>query len=245
MTEYLTLQTFSPDKNNISKSGKYSQWQEEIVLEKLLNLLKIDNGTCCEFGAWDGKHLSNVFHLIEKGWKGVLIEGDSKKFAKYTEELQRNYNVECISKYVGYNEWNPQNKLDNLLKNSQLSFDFDILSIDVDGPDYFILRDMDVYKPKIIILEYNSFDIGKEYIIYKKGHVHKQSKFGNSNYSAMVDMAIQKGYIPVANTSNLFCLRKDLYDKYINLPFIDSDLKLGPRKYLSLCVEIEYFNLNS
>ena len=82
--------------------------------------------------------------------------------------------MECISEYVGYNEWKPENKLDNLLKNTSLPIEFDILSIDVDGPDYFILRDMKIYKPKILILEYNSFDIGKEYIIYKKGHTHKK-----------------------------------------------------------------------
>lgn len=237
---YLTLETFSPSRKDLYKPGKYSQWQEEEVLKKLLKVLKIDKGTCCEFGAWDGKHLSNVFHLIENGWQGVLIEGDKEKFEEYTEELKNKYNIECISEYVGYNEWKPENKLDNLLKNTSLPIEFDILSIDVDGPDYFILRDMEIYKPKILILEYNSFDIGKEYIIYKKDHIHKKSKFGNSNYSAMIDMAIKKGYIPVANSNNLFCIRKDLYDKYINLPFKDSELLLGPKKYLSLCVEFEY-----
>ena len=29
-----------------------------------------------EFGAWDGKHLSNTFNLIEKGANSVLIEGE-------------------------------------------------------------------------------------------------------------------------------------------------------------------------
>jgi hypothetical protein len=128
--------------------------------------------------------------------------------------------------------------LDNLLSKTDIPIDFDILSIDVDGPDYFILRDMEVYKPKILILEYNSWDIGVSYNIYKQDHVHKQSKFGNSNFSAMVDMAVRKGYIPVANSHNLFCVRKDLYDKHINLKFKDDDLALGPKKYLSLCVEI-------
>ena len=69
-SEYLTLKTFSPITENCKKSGKYSQWQEEETLKKILNILNIKNGSCCEFGAWDGKHLSNIFHLIEKGWYG-------------------------------------------------------------------------------------------------------------------------------------------------------------------------------
>lgn len=181
--------------------------------------------------------MSNVFHLIEKGWKGVLIEGDTKKFSKFIPGLEKNYNVTCIPKFVGYNEWEPENKLDNLLARTDLPIDFDILSVDVDGPDYFILRDMEIYKPKILILEYNSHDVGEAYIIYKQGHLHKKSKFGNSNFSAMVDMAVQKGYIPVANSFNLFCIRKDLYGEHIGLKFKDDDLSLGPKKYLSLCVE--------
>jgi len=166
MEEYLSFETFSPPKEFLKKPGKYSQQGEEYVIGKLLEKFKIEKGSCCEFGAWDGKHLSNVFHLIEKGWKGVLIEGDVKKFNKFIPSLEKNYNVTCIPKFVGYNEWKPENKLDNLLAETDLPVDFDILSIDVDGPDYFILRDIEVYKPKILILEYSPYSIGKEYVIY-------------------------------------------------------------------------------
>lgn len=228
----LTLKTFSPIKKKHQK-GKYSQWQEEETLKIILNILGIKNGSCCEFGAWDGKHLSNVFHLIEQSWYGVLIEGDKKKFDKFKITLENNYNVDCISSYVGYNEDLPECKLDILLKNTKLPIDFDILSIDIDSSDYFVLRDMDLYKPKILILEFNNWDTGYNYHIYKKGGKFKQP-YGNSNYSAMVDIAVKKGYIPIANTFNLICLRKDLYLKYINLKFIDDDEKLGPAKYLSL-----------
>ncbi len=45
---------------------------------------------------------------------------------------------------------------------------------------------------------------------------------------------LKKGYVPIANTGNLICIRKDLYDKYINLKFVDDSQELGPAKYLSL-----------
>jgi hypothetical protein len=231
--QFLTLDTFSPKTEDLHSGGKYSQHQEEQTLKKILELLNINNGSCCEFGAWNGKYLSNVFHLIEKGWYGVLIEGDKDKFDNFKVDLEAKYNVDCISSYVGYNEELPECKLDILLKNTKIPKDFDILSIDIDSYDYFVLRDLEEYNPKILILEYNDWDTGYEYHIYKKGCGFKQ-RYGNSNYSAMVDISVKKGYVPIANTFNLICIRKDLYDKYINLKFIDDSLELGPAKYLSL-----------
>ena len=50
-----------------------------------------------EFGCWDGKHLSNSWHLIKDlGWRGVLIEADSSKF----DELQANYHEEVAAGQV-------------------------------------------------------------------------------------------------------------------------------------------------
>ena len=59
----------------------YSQNGEDGVIEELLNRLNITNGWVCEFGAWDGIHLSNTFNLIKnKSFNAVLIEGDKNKY---------------------------------------------------------------------------------------------------------------------------------------------------------------------
>lgn len=38
-----------------------------------------------EFGAWDGKHLSNTFALVEQGARAVYIEGDEGRFQDLLE----------------------------------------------------------------------------------------------------------------------------------------------------------------
>ena len=54
----------------------HSQNGEDGIIEELLKRLEIKDGWVCEFGAWDGVYLSNTFALVEKGFKGVYIEGD-------------------------------------------------------------------------------------------------------------------------------------------------------------------------
>ena len=60
----------------------YSQNGEDGIIEKLIYDLGLEKQlTVCEFGAWDGKFLSNTFNLIKKFQSiALLIEGDQEKF---------------------------------------------------------------------------------------------------------------------------------------------------------------------
>lgn len=64
------------------RKNYYSQNGEDGVIEEILKRMGIKQGWFVEFGAWDGKYLSNTYALVEKGWKGVEIEGDKTKFEK-------------------------------------------------------------------------------------------------------------------------------------------------------------------
>jgi hypothetical protein len=66
---------------------EFSQNGEDGILGRIFELLGVSQGSCVEFGAWDGIHLSNTRNLIENdGWQAVLIEADPVKF----RDLQQN-----------------------------------------------------------------------------------------------------------------------------------------------------------
>ena len=66
----------------------YSQNGEDGVISSILAQIGTnspENCWCVEFGAWDGKHLSNTFALVERGWNAVYIEGDEIKFQDHRQ----------------------------------------------------------------------------------------------------------------------------------------------------------------
>lgn len=192
----------------------YSQNGEDGVLDFILSKLNT-NGWLVEFGAWDGKYLSNTFYFIEKkNYKAVLIEGDSSKMPDlYNNTKQFGENVHCLNAFV-----NPsgENSLDNLLRKTNIPKDFDVLSIDVDGMDYYIWKEFVDYRPKVVIVEINIKD--------KPGtdHIHDQQQkeyvWGQSGSSidSMTKLAHEKGYALIANVA---CNAIYVDNKYLSLFF--------------------------
>lgn len=132
----------------------YSQTGEDGVIAKVLEILPSRNKWCVEFGAWDGKHLSNTFNLVQNsGYNVVLVEGDNTKY----ETLKRDYPYKdraiVVGQFVG---WTEDDNLDTILQQQQsVPADPDLLSIDVDGNDYHIWKACRKYRPKLVLIEFN------------------------------------------------------------------------------------------
>ncbi len=63
-------------RNNVA-----SQFGEDGIVQRIFELLPDGDRNFVEFGAWDGKFLSNCWHLAENSdWAGVFIEGNEGKF---------------------------------------------------------------------------------------------------------------------------------------------------------------------
>jgi hypothetical protein len=90
--------------NRFSKNVT-SQCGEDGIIEKILDVMGDNNKWCVEFGAWDGKNLSNTFNLIQnKDYSAVLIEPDSDRFKELVATHQSNQKVFPINAFVGFEE---------------------------------------------------------------------------------------------------------------------------------------------
>jgi hypothetical protein len=189
----------------------HSQWGEDGLLEYVLSKLPVRDKYLVEFGAWDGKYLSNSFHAIEKlGYSGILIEMNLERF----NELEKNmaaYKCICINSMVGYEG---TSKLDFILGQTNIPRDFDLLSVDIDGNDYQVWEALVKYKPKVVVIEINSFIPPGVDSINKPDRPFEFSVSGSS-ISAMYKLGAAKGYKLIANVGcNAIFVCEEFYGLY-------------------------------
>jgi hypothetical protein len=131
----------------------FSQAGEDGVIAKILDLLPARDRWCVEFGAWDGILYSNTRHLIESdGYSAVLIEGDAARAVDLRRNYATNPRVTPLNQLVGFSA---HDNLDHVLSATAIPLDFDFLSIDVDGTDFYIWQAITKYSPKVVCVEFN------------------------------------------------------------------------------------------
>jgi len=188
------------------KKNIYSQFGEDGVIEEILKRISSSastNGWCVEFGAWDGIHLSNTCNLIRnKNYKAVLIEGDKDKH----EQLKTNIPQDDVWKFCRFVTFEGEDTLDGILSTTPIPEDFDFLSIDIDGCDYYIFDSLTQYRPKIICIEFNPTIPNEVEFVQPKDFRTKQGASAKS----IIKLGNKKNYSLVAVTEcNVFMVRKD------------------------------------
>jgi len=191
-------------------NNKFSQNGEDGIIEKIFEILpKQEAYWCVEFGAWDGKHLSNTYELIaNQNWKGILIEGNPKKFPELIRTYQNYKNATLINKLVSFEG---SNTLDNIFKETNIPIDFDLLSIDIDGNDYSVWESLKNYQPKIVVVEFNPTIPSDIDFIQEKNFALNH---GNSLLS-LIKLGKLKGYELIATTNcNGFFIKNGYFDLF-------------------------------
>jgi len=184
-----------------------SQFGEDGIIERIFELIKTTNKYCLEFGAWDGKYLSNCWDLItNKQWRGCFVEADRRKFAELLQTYSGNDRVNCLNRFV---EFEGENSLDRILSEVGAPKDLDFASIDVDGIDYFIWDSLKEYRPRALVIEFNP-SIPNDVVFV-------QEKSINVNHGcsllSLVMLGKEKGYeLVCAFECNAFFVQKELYD---------------------------------
>ena len=195
------------------KKNIYSQNGEDGLIEYIFNRILGDRkGTFIEFGAWDGKFLSNTYNLfISKNWDGIYIEADTEKYKDllYNFSLYKD-RIDCVNAFVGFAD---NDNLDHIIETQSLKRTFDFVSIDVDGLDYFIFEKMVKFLPKVICIEVNAgHDPSYGFILQE--NVAKNN-IGQS-ITVISKLAAQKGYFPLCYSGNLFLVKNEYKHLFID-----------------------------
>ena len=124
---------------NRFESKVYSQNGEDGILQALFSKIGTTNKFCVEFGVENGEECNTRYLREKKHWTGLLMDGGNTHPSWIKREFISAENI------------------NELFKKYTVPKEFDLLSIDIDGNDYWVWKALDTsYAPRVVVIEYNA-----------------------------------------------------------------------------------------
>ncbi len=186
----------------------FSQNGEDGVIAEILRRLGILRGCFVEFGIESGSEGNCVYLAEARGWAGLFMEGDPEHFTRLERRYHDRDRVQTIMAMVG-----PDNINDHI-RGAGLMDKVDLLSIDIDGNDYWVWRAVDVIQPRVVCIEYNAHvPLGVKAVQpFEPDNQWNGSNYYGASVAALEDLGREKGYTLVHTDLagvNAFFVRND------------------------------------
>ncbi len=195
----------------------FSQFGDDGIIQWLINKLPLPNKTFIEFGVENYREANSRFLLVNNYWSGLIIDGDEKNIQLVNSEtIASFFDLQTICAFI------TKKNINELILTTKFKKDVGLLSIDIDGNDYWVWKEITTINPIIVVIEYNSlFGFEHAYSIpyedkFVRGTTTPFNFYGTSLLSAY-DLAEEKGYGFIGCNSagnNAYFIRKD-YLQYL------------------------------
>jgi len=210
----------------------YSQNDEDGIVLEIFRRIGILNRTFVEIGAGNGTENNSLFWL-KQGWRGAWIEGNAEN-----SDLVRRIFAQAIGNGVLHFQqaFVSADNVNALIAATPFAgSEIDLLSIDIDGNDYYVFEQLGALNARVVVIEYNA-----KYpppirwrIPYAADHVWDGSDWFGASLQTLSDLFAGQGYTLVScniTGSNAFFVRQDLVEK--NFPCAGEIEKLyQPARY--------------
>ena len=201
----------------------FSQWGEDGIVQYLINKLPIENEVFIEFGVEDYTESNTRFLLENDNWSGLVMDGSYENI-KSIKKSEIYWKHGLVAREVFITRDNIDPIIDDFIQNNNFKKEIGLLSVDIDGNDYFIWDAIKSIDPIIVICEYNSV-FGKKHsctVPYDEAFVRTKKHYSNLYFGASIQavckLAKLKGYEFIGtnkNSVNAFFVKKEYAYKYI------------------------------
>jgi hypothetical protein len=206
------IQNWNVEKISDAEFQVFSQWGDDGIIQYLIQKIK-PTPVFIEFGVEDYKESNTRFLLHNNNWKGLIIDGSEKhiKRIKNSDEYWK-FDLTAVCSFI------TAENINQIFTEYQFNTSIGLLSVDIDGNDYWVWKAIDVVQPEIIIVEYNSV-FGSERTItipyqpdFVRANAHHSHLYAGTSLAAIVKLSEEKGYAFVGSNSagnNAYFVRKD------------------------------------
>ncbi len=201
----------------------FSQWGEDGIIEWLITHLPPLPERFVEFGVGTFNEANCRFLLLNRNWKGLIMDGDEAQINQVKGHmLSWRQDLTALSAFITIEN------IDRLISSARLDGEIGLLSVDIDGNDYWVWEAIESVNPAIVITEYNAVfgDLHAVSVPYHPSFTrfdgHPSGLYFGASLGAMRHLADRKGYEFLGTNRhgiNAFFVRKDLAHHV--LPFIE------------------------
>lgn len=225
---FLNGQIASQNFQKIEKLGELadasfsvsSQFGEDGLIEWLVQNLNIEETSFIEFGVETFKEANCRFLMENRNWRGLVFDGSTENIEVLKKQsFYWKYDLTAQDRFI------TSENINDLIKTAGFAGELGLLSVDIDGVDYWVMDAISCVNPQILILEYNGVfgDLRPITVPYKNNFerhkAHYSGLYYGASLKAMQDLAEQRGYKFVGTPRtglNAFFVRNDLADKVLS-----------------------------
>jgi hypothetical protein len=174
---------------------KYSQFEEDGILLYIFSLIPPVNRTCVEICAGNGLECNTTNLIINHGWWAHLFDGDEENVKK-GNSFFRNHKDTFLYPPKFTQAWITAENVNRLLIDSGIKGHIDLLSLDIDGMDYWVWKAIKVIDPQVVVCEtHNPIPPEKALTVpYDPNFVFESENYRGASLAAMCKLGREKGY---------------------------------------------------
>jgi hypothetical protein len=224
----------------------FSQFGDDGIIQHLIDRLKPLPDTFVEFGVENYRESNTRFLLLNNNWRGLVLDRDQACINYIRQDgISWRHTLTARRAFV------TRENINQLLADSGFSAEIGLLSIDIDGNDYWVWENINVIDPVITIIEYNSV-FGSDLAVtvpydpeFVRHRAHYSGQFWGASLEALKLLGERKGYSLIGCNSagnNAYFIRNDrmvdlpavsVREAFVDARFRDSRDEQGKLTYLS------------
>ena len=180
----------------------WSQWGEDGILQHLIRHVRVPNRIFVEFGVETYVEANTRFLLTQCGWSGLVLDGSEENIAAVRrDEIYWRHNLKAACAFI------TRENIDGLLAANGISGPIGLLSVDIDGNDYWVWEAIHSVEPALVVVEYNSrFGPDRAVTVpydesFQRSKAHFSTSYYGASLPALVALGRRKGYAFVGSNS--------------------------------------------
>jgi hypothetical protein len=191
----------------------FSQFGDDGIIQYLIHLLGPMEDRFIEFGVQDYSESNTRFLLQNDNWRGLVIDGDTLNIERVrAQDYHWRHDLIAVCAFVD------RDNVNGLFRDHGFTGPIGLLSVDIDGNDYWVWEAIDAVDPVIVVCEYNAV-FGPTHAVtvpydpaFQRTRAHSSNLFWGSSLQALCVLAERKGLSFVGANgagNNAYFVRKD------------------------------------